>query len=144
MKKIITYVVCLVVAFVFAQGLAVQSYASNHTIPPPGPDYNVNAFTTNTAAISNQFSRIGNFVVYVLISVAVIWIVYSVVRYLIIGGSDAAARQEAGQKILWGIVGLFIILSIWGLVRILTTTFITGSNRAPAGDFPLIDIQTPR
>ncbi len=72
-----------------------------------------------------------NTITVILISIAVVWIIVSVVRYLI-AGSDATARQEGGLRILWGIVGLFVIVSIWGLVSILTNSFAT-TNTASQG-----------
>lgn len=68
---------------------------------------------------------IGNTAVQILISLAVIWIIYSVVRYMVIGASSEEARTAARQSVIYGVIGLFIILSIWGLVAILRNTFRT-------------------
>lgn len=70
---------------------------------------------------------IGDLVLYLLVALAVIFIVWTVVIYLI-KPSDSADRKTAGLNILWGIVGLFIILSLWGLVNILINTFYTDPN----------------
>lgn len=83
----------------------------------------------------NKFINIGNTVVTILISFAVIWIIFNVVRYLVIGGSSEEGRKTAGHAILWGVIGLFVILSIWGLVRIFSNTFQTDRN-APVNEFP--------
>jgi hypothetical protein len=66
----------------------------------------------NINQLSSKFTGILNTITVILISLAVVWIIFSVVRYLIAGG-DTEKRREGGLRILWGIVGLFVIVSIW-------------------------------
>jgi hypothetical protein len=91
---------------------------------------------TDANGVTNKLTNLGNTVVVLLISFAVIWIIVNVVRYLIAGG-DEEARKKGGMSILWGIVGLFVILSIWGLVAILRNTFAT-NDRIPKDQFPVV------
>jgi Type IV secretion system pilin len=100
---------------------------------------NIGGQINNANDIVNQFGRIGTVAISIMISLAVIWIIFHVVRYLIMT-NDAAKRDEAKKSILWGILGLFIILSIWGLVAILTNTFNT-TNQVPTNEFPQIPIR---
>jgi hypothetical protein len=102
MKKIIASLVFVIPAVVSAQALT--------------PITNVNNLSTRLLGI-------GNIVIYILGSLAVVYIVWNVVQYFIHG--ESAKRKEAGINILLGIVGLFVIVSIWGLVNILTNTFKT-------------------
>ena len=92
---------------------------------------------TDINSLSYKLTNIGNLVIEVLIAVAVIDIIILAVRY-IMAGENADGRKEIGKGILWGIVGLFVILSIWGLVRILTNTFRTDTN-APTTQFPQVN-----
>lgn len=101
MKKIIASLVFVLPAVVSAQALS--------------PITNVNNLTTRLLGMGNTFT-------YLLVALAVIYIVWNVVQYFIKAESD---RAESGKAIVWGIVGLFIIVSIWGLVNILTNTFKT-------------------
>ena len=103
MKKIIALLVFALPSVAFAQALA--------------PITNVNNLTS-------RFLGIGNTFIYVLVALAVIFIVWNVVMYLIRGG-DEEGRKAARNNVIWGIVGLFVIVSIWGLVNILTNTFAT-------------------
>lgn len=105
---------------------------------------------TNVNNLSSRIIGIGNTVTYLLVALAVIYIVWNVVQYLIKTSEDK--KKDAGMNILWGIVGLFIIVSIWGLVNILTNTFnTTPTNKAipnlgqntsnggiPANQIPLV------
>lgn len=90
---------------------------------------------TDANSLTTKITNIGNTIVVLLISFSVIWIIVNVVRYLIAGGEDD--RKKGGMAILWGVVGLFVILSIWGLVAILTNTFSTNNN-VPREKFPVV------
>lgn len=93
--------------------------------------------------LTGTLTSIGNVVIQLLIAFAVIYIIFNVVRY-IMSSNDPAKRKEIGAGILYGIVGLFVILSIWGLVAILTGSFGFGANsRPPTEQFPRIQPVTP-
>lgn len=72
-----------------------------------------------------KLTQMGNVFIQILIAFAVIWIIFNVVRFIISSEED---RAKYRSSVLWGIVGLAVILSIWGLVRLLTNTFNTGPN----------------
>ncbi len=61
-----------------------------------------------------------NPLVYLVISLATLAFVWGIFKYIRADGDDKA---DGKQFIIWGIVGLFIIISFWGLVGILTGTF---------------------
>lgn len=85
---------------------------------------------TDANSLTQKLIDISNVVIYLLISLAVIFIIWNVVMYLIKSG-DEEGRGKARSSILWGIVGLAVILSIWGLVNILVNTFRTVPPTAP-------------
>lgn len=116
MKKFITSVVSLVS---LAPALA---FAQIGTAP-----------VTNADQLAVKLQAIGNVVIELLITLAVIWIIVSVIRYLISGGED---KTKFLWNAIWGIVGLAIILSIWGLVYLLRNTFNTGTNAVNSQDVP--------
>jgi hypothetical protein len=35
---------------------------------------------------------------------------------------DATARTEGGQHILWGVIGMFIMISAYGIIRVIANT----------------------
>ncbi len=95
---------------------------------------------TDVNSLTYKLTNIGNIFIEILIAFAVIYIIFNVVRFIV---SDAGSEKRTGYRdgVLWGIVGLFVILSIWGLVRILTNTFRTDST-APVNQYP--QVQYPR
>lgn len=83
--------------------------------------------------VAEKASSIGNLVMMLAISFAVLLIIISIVRYLI-AGKDGEERAKGGQAILFGVIGLFAILSIWGLVGLLQGTFRFTSEQKPSFD----------
>ncbi len=79
------------------------------------------AQTVNTGYIDSIFTAIGNILntaLPLIIAAAVVYFVYGIARYVMSG--DDAAKEVAKGKIIYGIIGLFVMISVWGLVRILT------------------------
>ncbi len=62
-----------------------------------------------------------------LISISVIVFIVGVIKY-IASGDDSGKREEGRNFILYGIVGLFVIVSVWGLVGVLQGTFGLGNT----------------
>lgn len=67
-------------------------------------------------SLSERIISLGNLFVYILISIAVIYLIFGIVWYLIAGGEDA--KKKGSSIITRGIIGLVIIFSIWGLVAL--------------------------
>lgn len=93
-------------------------------------------------AVTDRFTQLSNTFVTILISLAVLWIIYSIVRYVIAG--DSEKRKEGGQHILWGVVGIFVIFSIWGLVNILRNTFKVDERKIDSADINKLIPAIPR
>lgn len=85
-------------------------------------------------SLAVKLTSLGNTAIGILISLAVIYIIWTAVRFAMAG--EGEARTALRGQIVWGVIGLAIILSIWGLVAILTNTFNT-QNQAPIQDFPV-------
>lgn len=59
-----------------------------------------------------------------LMAIAVVMFVWYVIQYFIKPNSD---RKDANTYILYSVIGFFVILSIWGIVNILSNTFGVGN-----------------
>ena len=57
-----------------------------------------------------------------LFSLAVLIYIWGIIQY-VIAEDDEGKRKKAKDTIVYGIIGLFVMISIWGLVRILGNTF---------------------
>lgn len=56
-----------------------------------------------------------------IIGIAVVWFIWNVFQYVIVG--DEAKKADSKQGMVWGIVAIFVMVSVWGLVAILQQTF---------------------
>lgn len=70
-----------------------------------------------------------NSVIPIIITIAVIYFLWGVGKYITSSG-DADKQEEARGMMIYGIIGLFVMVSVWGLVNILVTT-VGLSNTAP-------------
>ncbi len=77
---------------------------------------------TTLHGLITLFYAIINTVVPFLIGLGVFVIIYGVFAYLSHAGEEEK-RTEARQFVLWGVIGVFIMVSIWGLINILVNTF---------------------
>ena len=68
-----------------------------------------------------KVSQILGAIVPVLIALGVVYFVWGVVSYMI--GGDEEAKSKGRNKIIYGIIGLAVIIGVRGLVKILTNTF---------------------
>ncbi len=60
-------------------------------------------------------------VVPLLIGLAVVLFVYGVIIFMFSEGGEK--KEEGKSYMIWGIVGIFVMVSVWGLVSILISTF---------------------
>ena len=83
----------------------------------------VYAATTATVStvINDKLIPILNDVLFLLMAVAVVVFVWQVIRYFIL--SAETDRKNAGLYVMYSIIGFFVILSLWGIVNILSGTF---------------------
>lgn len=58
-------------------------------------------------------------------TLAFLLFIIGMVRFFFLGGEEG--REKGRQFMLWGIIGFVVMFSVWGIVRLLLTTFgVTG------------------
>src|SRR3989338_9456 len=93
------------------------------------------ADTDNVVDLIEQINAVINAVIPFLVGLAVLIIIWGVFNY-IAGAGDEEKRAQAKQYIVWGVVGVFIMLSIWGLVNVLVNSFHLRKGTLDSGDLP--------
>ncbi len=83
---------------------------------------------------------INNVAIPFLFAVAFIVFIWGVFQYFIAGGADEEKRDTGKQLMLWGIIGFFVMVSVWGLVNILRGTFQFSSQQVPLPETPTTNI----
>ena len=76
----------------------------------------------NLANLIAQINAVINTIVPFLVGLAVLIIIWGVFNY-ISGAGDEERQGQAKQCIVWGVVGVFIMLSVWALVNVLVNSF---------------------
>jgi hypothetical protein len=70
-----------------------------------------------------------NKVIPVLIGLAVLAFLWGVVQFIF--SSEGPQKADAKQFMVWGLIALFVMVSVWGLVRILSDTLGIRANEVP-------------
>lgn len=78
----------------------------------------------NSSDINNIICKVGailNSIIPIAILLGVVYFVWGVVSYMI--SADEEQKTKGRDKIVYGIIGLAVIVAMWGLVNILVRTF---------------------
>ena len=73
---------------------------------------------------------INNSVIPLIFAIAIVTFIWGAVKFFIINADEEAKREEGKQFMIWGIIALAIMMSVWGLVGLVRSTFDarTGNN----------------
>ncbi len=72
----------------------------------------------NTLALVNTFL---NAAIGLFITLAIVVFFYGLIKYLTkVGGEDSA--KEGLSTMFWGVIAIFVMVSIWGIIRLLQNT----------------------
>ncbi len=92
---------------------------------------------TNLSGVATLIiDTINNILVPVIFAVAFIVFLWGAFKTFIAGATSTEVKEEGKNLMLWGLIGFFVMLSIWGLVNILTGTINLGSPTGPTGGTP--------
>lgn len=71
------------------------------------------------ASIINNILKLGEPLVFLLIGLSVVVFLIGIVKYMTQYG-DENKRKESVQMMTYGLIGLFVMVSVWGLVSLFT------------------------
>ena len=72
----------------------------------------------NTLALLNTFL---NALIGLFITLAIVVFFWGLITYLYTMGTEDA--HKGIQRMLWGVIAIFVMVSIWGIIRLLQSTF---------------------
>ena len=76
---------------------------------------------TETDKLASAASRIlTSYLIPIVFTLALLYFFWGVVKYI---KSEGDGKAEGRQIMVWGVVALFVMSSIWGLVRFIQTEF---------------------
>jgi len=92
---------------------------------------NFNNLNTPISGLTTIINRI----IPLIIGAAMLVFLWGVLRY-VLAESDPAKRAEARSYMVWGIIALAVMVSVWGIVRLLQGTL--GVSGGGSIDYPTI------
>lgn len=111
-------------------GLAPVVVLAQNTASQCGSSTAANGSVDGILGALCKIQSVLNAVIPVLVALGVVYFIWGVITYVI--SSDEEAKKTGRNRIIYGIIGLAVIVGLWGLVRILTTTFgLENSNSVP-------------
>ena len=83
-----------------------------------------------------------NPIIFFLFAVALVYFLYGLAQYLLSPNSEEV-RKKSKSQMIWGTIGLFIMVAVFGIMRIIITTFgITNVVVGENGDYTIKNIDT--
>ncbi|HEY4515711.1 MAG TPA: hypothetical protein VJH67_00810 [Candidatus Paceibacterota bacterium] len=82
---------------------------------------------TNFTQLVNKFIDLGGAAIPLIVAIAFLLFVWGVAGFIRSTGSDTDMQKKKGI-LIWGVVGLFVIFTIWGIISFLRTEFEFGGG----------------
>ncbi|MBA3789421.1 hypothetical protein H0X32_03465 [Patescibacteria group bacterium] len=76
---------------------------------------------TFAALVGKLVTLVNTSVLPLLYALAFVFFLFGLVRFFFIGGEEG--REKGKQLMLYGLIGLFVLFSVWGIVNVLLTVF---------------------
>lgn len=89
-----------------------------------------------TDLIRAAFDIVNNILIPLAFSLCLLYFFWGVVKYIRSGAESEKAAEEGKNIIMWGVIGLFVAVSIWGIIK-----FIQNELSLP-GDIKTISTET--
>jgi succinate dehydrogenase/fumarate reductase cytochrome b subunit len=80
--------------------------------------YPAHAAKTFNEIVNDSIVPLGDLIVTLLYAVAFLFFLFGIMRYFF-ASTNEEARAKGKQHMMWGVIGLVVLFSVWGLVRIL-------------------------
>lgn len=74
------------------------------------------------SAFEEILDLINNIIIPLIVGIAGLYFMWGIIKYITAGDSEES-RTAARNMMIWGIIALFVMISVWGLVNILVETF---------------------
>ena len=85
--------------------------------------------------VARSISNVLGLVIPILFSIATIIFLWGVITYITAAGEEGKIT-EGRNYIIWGLIGLFVMVAIWGIVALIGTFFFPGGIPVGAPNLP--------
>ena len=112
----------MVVTLLGGQGTAPTVGSLSCSATPPAAGSALSAYLDSFTCL------IGKSVIPLIFALATVVFIWGVVKFFFLNIDEEAKRAQGKQFMIWGIVALAVMLSMWGLVNVLRSTFNLGTG----------------
>ncbi len=103
----------------------ISSFPTDGNVPTASANNTTSCFVkidslSTLLHIATCFLTVG--IIPMLVTFAIIAFIWGVITY-VIGKGDPKVLEKGRWYMVWGIVALFVMISVWGLVKVLGNTF---------------------
>lgn len=84
------------------------------------------SFAADLSNLKGLISAVGNILsslIPILFGLAIVYFFWGVGQFILKDAGSDKAREGAKNKILWGIIAIFVMVSIWGIVVFMANIF---------------------
>lgn len=89
------------------------------------------ALAQTVETVLQRIMGIINIATFIVVGLALLFFFWGLAKY-ILGGPGSDDKGAGRNMMIWGIIALFVMVSVWGLVRVLSNTFGIGTGGSPA------------
>lgn len=93
-------------------------------------------FAADVFSILTKINQILGDIIPILITLAVVYFIWGVIQYTL--STDEEKKKKARSMIIQGLIGLFVIIAFWGIIRIISNTFGVGATQLQQNEIPCI------
>ena len=93
------------------------------------------AMAQTLSTILGIFSKIVSALMPFVVGLAVLFFMFGVLQFIRASGNEDEIT-EGRNRMIYGIIGIFVMVSVWGLVNLLDSTFGLNSGLIPLPIFP--------
>jgi hypothetical protein len=117
-------IINLLTGIIGGQGTAptLNSTAGNCDATPPPSGSMFSAYLDYIACVINKS------VIPLIFALATAMFIWGLVKFLFINAGEEAKREQGRQFMIWGVIALAVMLSVWGLVGVLRSSFGFGAG----------------
>jgi len=103
----------------FATVLALGLFAVTNTVYAQNGEI---GGSTIGAYLESIVGFINVYLIPFLFAIAFYVFIWGIFNYFIAGGANEEQRDKGKQLVMWGIIGFVIMVSVWGLINLVTNT----------------------
>lgn len=96
------------------------------------------AVATNASTVITTIGTLINQIAPILFALAFVWFIWTIVKYIEAGTGDPKKQAEIRDSLIYMVIMLFVLVSVWGIVGMLQTTTGIGQESAQTVKVPAL------